>query len=170
MSVFVSWDLACLELNGGTNSLKIIASSQKALISLSLGGFECCKSVTTLSYKVGNEFSWFGWPDLPRNVSAQFFGRSGKVLYGAFSIVGMAYQSQYVNRAIPDDRVARSMCRIPLPFPSTRDGTSMTYLYHQTHVLLRILYYFLINRYLGTSKMSIIDKDFLPIHRYGRYQ
>ena len=40
-------------------------------------------------------------------MSAQFFGRSGKVLYGAFSIVGMAYQSQYVNRAIPDDRVAR---------------------------------------------------------------
>ena len=88
--------------------MKIIASSQKALISLTLGGFECCKSVTTLICKVGNEFSWFGWPDWPRNVSAQFFGRSGKVLYGAFSIVGMAYQSQYVNRAIPDDRVARS--------------------------------------------------------------
>ena len=54
--------------------------------------------------------SWtpVGWPDWPRNVRAQFFGRSGKVLYGAFSIVGMAYQSQYVNRAIPDDRVARS--------------------------------------------------------------
>ena len=88
--------------------VEIIASSQKALISLTLGGFECCKSVTTLICKVGNEFSWFGWPDWPRNVSAQFFGRSGKVLYGAFSIVGMAYQSQYVNRAIPDDRVARS--------------------------------------------------------------
>ena len=88
--------------------MKIIASSQKALISLALGRFECCKSVTTLIYKVGNEFSWFGWPDWPRNVSAQFFGRSGKVLYGAFSIVGMASQSQYVNRAIPDDRVARS--------------------------------------------------------------
>ena len=41
-------------------------------------------------------------------MSAQFFGRSGKVLYGAFSIVGMAYQSQYVNNGIPDDRVARS--------------------------------------------------------------
>ena len=36
--------------------------------------------------------------------------------------------------------------------------------------LLRILYYFLMNRYLGTSKISIIDKDFLPIHRYGRYR
>ena len=42
-------------------------------------------------------------------MSAQFFGRSGKVLYGAFSIVGMAYQSQNVNNGIPDDRVARSM-------------------------------------------------------------
>ena len=41
-------------------------------------------------------------------MSAQFFGRSGKVLYGAFSIVGMAYQSQNVNNGIPDDRVARS--------------------------------------------------------------
>ena len=53
--------------------------------------------------KVGNEFSWFGWPDWARNVSAQFFGRSGKVLYGAFSIVGMAYQSRNVNNGIPDD-------------------------------------------------------------------
>ena len=88
--------------------MKIIASSQKALISLTLGGFECCKSVTTLIYKVGNECSWFGWPDWPRNVSAQFFGRSGKVLYGAFSIVGMASQSHNVNKGIPDDRVARS--------------------------------------------------------------
>ena len=88
--------------------MKIIASSQKALISRTLGGFECCKSVTTLIYKVGNEFSWFGGPDWPRNVSAQFFGRSGKVLYGAFSIVGMAYQSPNVNNGIPDDRVARS--------------------------------------------------------------
>ena len=93
--------------------MKIIASSQKALISLALGGFEFCKSVTTLIYEVGNEFSWFGWPDWPRNVSAQFFGRSGKVLYGAFSIVGMAYQAQYVNRAIPDDRVARSRQSLP---------------------------------------------------------
>ena len=41
-------------------------------------------------------------------MSAHFFGRSGKVLYGAFSIVGMAYQSQNVNNGIPDDRVARS--------------------------------------------------------------
>ena len=41
-------------------------------------------------------------------MSAQFFGRSGNVLYGAFSIVGMAYQSQNVNNGIPDDRVARS--------------------------------------------------------------
>ena len=41
-------------------------------------------------------------------MTAQFFGRSGKVLYGAFSIVGMAYQSQNVNNGIPDDRVARS--------------------------------------------------------------
>ena len=90
--------------------MKIIASSQKALISLTLGGFECFKSVTTLIYKVGNEFSWFGWPDWPRNVSAQFFGRSGKVLYGAFSIVGMASQSHKVNKGIPDDRVARSRC------------------------------------------------------------
>ena len=88
--------------------MKIIASSQKALISLTLGGFECCKSVTTLIYKVGNEFSWFGWPDWPRNVSAQFVGRSGKVLYGAFSFVGMASQSTNVNKGIPDDRVARS--------------------------------------------------------------
>ena len=64
--------------------------------------------------KVGNEFSWFGWPDWARNVSAQFFGRSGKVLYGAFSIVGMAYQSQNVNNGIPDDRVARSMRSLAL--------------------------------------------------------
>ena len=64
--------------------------------------------VITLIYKVGNEFSWFGWPDWPRNVSAQFFGRSGKDLYGAFSIVGMASQSHNVNKGIPDDRVARS--------------------------------------------------------------
>ena len=71
-------------------------------------------------YKVSNEFSWFGWPDWPRNVSAQFFGCSGKVLYGAFSIVGMAYQSQYVNRAIPDDRVARS---------TTRDATAVSLTY-----------------------------------------
>ena len=42
-------------------------------------------------------------------MSAQFFGRSGKVLYGAFSIVGMAYQSQNVNNGIPDDRFARSI-------------------------------------------------------------
>ena len=76
-----------------------------------LGGFECCKSVTTLIYKVGNEFSWFGWPDWPRNVSALFFGRSGKVLYGTFSIVGMASQSHNVNKGIPDDRVARSRVR-----------------------------------------------------------
>ena len=41
-------------------------------------------------------------------MSAQFFGRSGKVLYGAFSIVGMASQSHNVNKGIPDDRVARS--------------------------------------------------------------
>ena len=41
-------------------------------------------------------------------MSAQFFGRSGNVLYGAFSIVGMAYQSQNINNGIPDDRVARS--------------------------------------------------------------
>ena len=41
-------------------------------------------------------------------MSAQFFGRSGKVLYGAFSIVGMASQSHNVNKDIPDDRVARS--------------------------------------------------------------
>ena len=45
-------------------------------------------------------------------MSAQFFGRSGKVLYGAFSIVGMASQSHNVNKGIPDDRVARStMCK-----------------------------------------------------------
>ena len=61
-----------------------------------------------LIYKVGNEFSWFGWPDWPRNVSDQFFGRSGKVLYGPFSIVGMASQPHNVNKGIPDDRVARS--------------------------------------------------------------
>ena len=88
--------------------MKIIASSQKTLISRTLDGFECCKGVTTQITKVGNEFSWFGWPDWARNVSAQFFGRSGKVLYGAFSIVGMAYHSQNVNNGIPDDRVARS--------------------------------------------------------------
>ena len=41
-------------------------------------------------------------------MSAQFFGRSGKVLYGAFSIVGMASQPHNVNKGIPDDRVARS--------------------------------------------------------------
>ena len=41
-------------------------------------------------------------------MSAQFFGRSGKVLYGAFSIVGMASQLHNVNKGIPDDRVARS--------------------------------------------------------------
>ena len=89
--------------------MKIIASSQKALISLTLGGFECCKSCTRETNKIGADFSWFGWPDWPRNVRAQFFGRSGKVLHEAFSIVGMAYRSQYVNRAIPDDRVARSI-------------------------------------------------------------
>ena len=50
-------------------------------------------------------------------MSAQFFGRSGKVLYGAFSIVGMAYQSQNVNNGIPDDRVARSrVISIPRTF------------------------------------------------------
>ena len=43
-----------------------------------------------------------------------FFGRSGKVLYGAFSIVGMAYQSQNVNNGIPDGRVARSTVNISL--------------------------------------------------------
>ena len=53
-------------------------------------------------------------------MSAQFFGRSGKVLYGAFSIVGMAYQSQNVNNGIPDDRVARSTPRQYTP----RGGTS----------------------------------------------
>ena len=58
--------------------------------------------------KVGNEFSWFGWPDWPGNVRAQFFGRSGKVLHWTFSIVGMAFQYQNVNNGIPDDRVARS--------------------------------------------------------------
>ena len=61
-----------------------------------------------LRTKVGNEFSWFGWPDWPRNVSAHFFGRSGKVLHGAFSIVGMASQPHNVNKGIPDDRMARS--------------------------------------------------------------
>ena len=64
-------------------------------------------------------------------MSAQFFGRSGKFLYGAFSIVGMASQSHNVNKGIPDDRVARSrggrsrehfggyktINRIPLPLP-----------------------------------------------------
>ena len=48
-------------------------------------------------------------------MSAQFFGRSGKVLYGAFSIVGMAYQSQNVNNGIPDDRVARSSSDVAFP-------------------------------------------------------
>ena len=62
----------------------------------------------TLITKVGNEFSWFGWPDWPGNVRAQFLGRSGKVLHWPFSIVGMAYQSQNVNNGIPDDRVTRS--------------------------------------------------------------
>ena len=100
---------SCLELNGGTNSLKSIASSKKALISLTLDGLECCKSCTRETNKVGADFSWFGWPDWPRNVSAQFFGRSGKVLYGAFSIVGMASQTHNVDKGIPDDRVARSM-------------------------------------------------------------
>ena len=41
-------------------------------------------------------------------MSAQFFGRSEKVLYGAFSIAGMASQPHNVNKGIPDDRVARS--------------------------------------------------------------
>ena len=45
-------------------------------------------------------------------MSAQFFGRSGKVLYGAFSIVGIAYQSQNVNNGMPDDRVARSTAMV----------------------------------------------------------
>ena len=81
--------------------MKIIASSQKALISLTLGGFECCKSCTRETNKVVTEFSWFGWPDWPGNVRAQFFGRSGKVLHWPFSIVGMAYQSQNVNNGIP---------------------------------------------------------------------
>ena len=45
-------------------------------------------------------------------MSAQFFGRSGKVLYGAFSIVGMASQPHNVNKGIPDDRVARSSVAI----------------------------------------------------------
>ena len=58
--------------------------------------------------EVETKFSWFGWPDCPGNVRAQFVGRRGKVLHWLFSIVGMAYQSQNVNRAIPDDRVARS--------------------------------------------------------------
>ena len=52
-------------------------------------------------------------------MSAQFFGRSGKVLYGAFSIVGMASQPHNVNKGIPDDRVARSRikCFKSLMFP-----------------------------------------------------
>ena len=56
-------------------------------------------------------------------MSAQFFGRSGKVLYGAFSIVGMAYQSQNVNNGIPDDRVARSsliVIYVPYPYQSAK--------------------------------------------------
>ena len=48
-------------------------------------------------------------------MSAQFFGRSGKVLYGAFSIVGMASQPHNVNKCIPDDRVARSTYRNDKP-------------------------------------------------------
>ena len=93
--------------------MKIIASSQKALISLTLGGFECCKSCTRETNKVGTKFSWFGWPDCPRNVRAKFLGRRGKVLHWLTSVVGMAYQSHLlnVNRAIPDDRVARSNTR-----------------------------------------------------------
>ena len=51
-------------------------------------------------------------------MSAQFFGRSGKVLYGAFSIVGMAYQSQNVNNSIPDGRVARSTMAGAIMFDS----------------------------------------------------
>ena len=49
-------------------------------------------------------------------MSAQFFGRCGKVLYGAFSTVGMAYQSQNVNNGIPDDRVARSTSHVAQMF------------------------------------------------------
>ena len=88
--------------------MKSMASSPKALISLTLGGFECCKSCTRANDKVGNEFSWFGWPDWPRNVRIQIVGRRGKVLHWLFAIVGMAYQSHNVNKAIADDRVARS--------------------------------------------------------------
>ena len=90
------------------DTAKINASSQKALISLTLGGFECCKMCTRETNKVGTKFSWSGWPDWPENVRSHFFGRSGKVLHWPFSIVGMAYQSQNVNNGIPDDRVARS--------------------------------------------------------------
>ena len=62
--------------------MKIIASSQKALISLTLGGSECCKSCTRETNKVVTEFSWFGLPDWPENVRAQFLWRSEKVYIG----------------------------------------------------------------------------------------
>ena len=81
--------------------MKIISSSQNALISFTLGGFECCKSCTRDTNKVVTEFSWFGWLDWPRNVRAQFLWPSGKVFNCLFSIVGIAYQSQNVNNGKP---------------------------------------------------------------------
>ena len=86
--------------NGGTDTVKIIDSSQKSLISLTLGGFECCKCCTRETNMVGTKFSWFGWPS--------FYGARGKVLHWLFPIVGMACQSQNVNNGTPDNRVARS--------------------------------------------------------------
>ena len=50
--------------------------------------------------------------DWPGHICAKFLGRRGKVLHWLFSIVGMAYQSQNGNKAITDDRVARSRCKI----------------------------------------------------------
>ena len=78
-------------------------------------------------------------------MSAQFFGRSGKVLYGAFSIVGMASQPHNVNKGIPDDRVARSN---PRDFEVSSFRLEFRYLFHfyknDTNLVI-ISYFFLYN-------------------------
>ena len=47
---------------------------------------------------------------------------------------------------------------------------TITIEYHQCSVTTQRNLYNIVYQYLGTSKISIIGKDFMPVHRHRRYQ
>ena len=90
-------------------------------------------------------------------MSAQFFGRSGKVLYGAFSIVGMASQPHDVNKGIPDDRVARSRMILDYEFE------------YETQRVFK--YTFILNQYkwqLATDLICLLISDSISYSTWPR--